>query len=740
MMNRFKTLICLALIFGTTTIIALGEPVSFYPVRSFALYATALIALYIFVFKLNGSKDFRPPQLGMNLNSVEPITAVQLKGLSPSTTNASSTVNKLSNSLIFIVITGMILRTLCFAYPLSDDVNRYAWEGMIQTQGVNPYITAPAKLGVEFRHDPIFAGINHKDVSTAYPPVAMLIFRAISSVSYSLIAYKLFFIICDSLVLILLALLIKQWKIPERNLALYAWNPLVILCGAGEGHLDVLHILFIVTALLLFAISSKKSAQAVNSKTTAPTRLCNNKFRFPTANECLITYCSNIGLFSALAFFMLGVAVMTKLLSIIILPFIITRRNVKWLPCFFVPFLTILLFWSPDMASGLMTFSGEMSYNDVIPKLLRYFLTGTAYKLAMLTIFASGMGLIWLMTQYNRLTGIFYTFLWCLFCLPCVHIWYLMPLALFIIAVPHRATFLLFITCGTGFWVLNYQLITGQWREFLWIWLATYLPVLLLIIKDHNANRLPWLERFAHPTSLDIIVPTYNEGKNIDNHLQSLQGAVTQLPASCTCQIIVVDGESTDDTRERVAHYNCQLRSSRRGRGNQIAAGLKAAYGDLTLILHADSTVDDQALKCLLDALIRKPTIGWGVLGHHYSADNNRMTLIRCLNSLRFSLFAIAFGDQGMFFRRQLLERQGGIPAMPLMEDIELSLRLSLFPRLRIGDLLTLSTRRWQRQSSVKHTFHVVFIVFIFLLTRRLGFDLSQRLYNIYYEKRSIKQ
>ncbi|GIT39430.1 MAG: hypothetical protein Ct9H300mP8_06260 [Gammaproteobacteria bacterium] len=42
----------------------------------------------------------------------------------------------------------------------------------------------------------------------------------------------------------------------------------------------------------------------------------------------------------------------------------------------------------------------------------------------------------------------------------------------------------------------------------------------------------------------------------------------------------------------------------------------------------------------------------------------------------RSALTSICTGDQGIFVHRSLLERIGGIPNQPLMEDIELSKRL----------------------------------------------------------------
>ena len=88
----------------------------------------------------------------------------------------------------FVVISLGVMGRIGFLwFPVSNDVYRYIWEGFIQNQGFNPYQVAP--------NDPLLAGliqgdmatiwqqINHKDLSAAYPPLMMLLFRTLSAIS-----------------------------------------------------------------------------------------------------------------------------------------------------------------------------------------------------------------------------------------------------------------------------------------------------------------------------------------------------------------------------------------------------------------------------------------------------------------------------------------------------------------------------------------------------------------------------
>ena len=63
------------------------------------------------------------------------------------------------------------------------------------------------------------------------------------------------------------------------------------------------------------------------------------------------------------------------------------------------------------------------------------------------------------------------------------------------------------------------------------------------------------------------------------------------------------------------------------------------------------------------------------------------------------------YGDQGMFVSRELYDRAGGIPPIPLMEDFEFSRRLAKIssPTMLPGPI-EVSTRRWQKSGPLPQT------------------------------------
>jgi len=97
-------------------------------------------------------------------------------------------------------------------------------------------------------HTPETLLINHPNVPTPYPAGAELFFRAVMMVHESARALKTAFFLCD----IAIAAVLLNWLAASKRslwwVLAYAWNPLVAVEGAGNGHVDLLGALCLVVA------------------------------------------------------------------------------------------------------------------------------------------------------------------------------------------------------------------------------------------------------------------------------------------------------------------------------------------------------------------------------------------------------------------------------------------------------------------------------------------------------------
>ena len=165
-------------------------------------------------------------------------------------------------ALCLVLAAGWRVPLLLTPPTLSTDVYRYVWDGRIQRLGYDPYLVVPADSTVRHLHNAETLLLNHPDFPTPYPAAAELFFRGVTTVNESARAMKFAIFLCDAaLVAVLLCWLVSSNRSPWWVLA-YAWNPLVALEGAGNGHVDLLGALFLVLTAASIA-RGKRTAAAV---------------------------------------------------------------------------------------------------------------------------------------------------------------------------------------------------------------------------------------------------------------------------------------------------------------------------------------------------------------------------------------------------------------------------------------------------------------------------------------------
>ena len=190
---------------------------------------------------------------------------------------------------------------------------------------------------------------------------------------------------------------------------------------------------------------------------------------------------------------------------------------------------------------------------------------------------------------------------------------------------------------------------------------------------------------------ISVIIPALNEESIIASTLEALR------PLAPT-EVIVVDGGSTDHTREIVARTDATLASSARGRAEQMNHGARLARGDVFLFLHADTHPPPSAISEIRCALEDPRCVG-GRFDVRLEGNHRIYGLIGALSNLRSRLTKVATGDQAIFVRREVYEEIGGFPNLPLIEDIAFSRYLKKKGKVAcLKSRVTTSPRRWERE------------------------------------------
>lgn len=208
---------------------------------------------------------------------------------------------------------------------------------------------------------------------------------------------------------------------------------------------------------------------------------------------------------------------------------------------------------------------------------------------------------------------------------------------------------------------------------------------------------------------LSIIVPTLNESELVKPFLNSLQPL-----RQAGCEVIVVDGGSTDNTAMLATPLVDSVVHSEKGRARQMNAGAAQAHNDLLLFVHVDTILPTN----LMELMTREElTHSWGFFQVQLSGQHPLYRVIAFFMNVRSRLTAIATGDQCLFVGRDIFMKVGGFPNIALMEDVAMSKTLKqLTPPVIIADKVITSSRRWEQKGITKTIFQMWWLRLLYFL------------------------
>ncbi|WP_297280709.1 glycosyltransferase family 2 protein [uncultured Anaerococcus sp.] len=160
-----------------------------------------------------------------------------------------------------------------------------------------------------------------------------------------------------------------------------------------------------------------------------------------------------------------------------------------------------------------------------------------------------------------------------------------------------------------------------------------------------------------------IIIPTYNE----ENNIKSIENVLSNLKGDF--EVIFTDGFSSDHTFDTINYPKIQ---KARYRSNQMNEACKLARGDYLFFLHCDSIIGSDCIN-----LIEESNTNCGCFKIEFFPNNWKLKLIADFSNRRVKKNNIAFGDQGIFIKKELFFKLGGYKPIALMEDYQLSMDLN---------------------------------------------------------------
>ncbi|MDD1674499.1 MAG: glycosyltransferase [Methanomicrobiales archaeon] len=215
---------------------------------------------------------------------------------------------------------------------------------------------------------------------------------------------------------------------------------------------------------------------------------------------------------------------------------------------------------------------------------------------------------------------------------------------------------------------------------------------------------------------ISVIVPSFNEEKNIGRCLASL--SVQTLPRD-QYEIIVVDGNSKDRTREIAMQYADQvfIQTSPRVGGARNDGALRAK-GDILATTDADCIIPPEWLVTIRAGFRKEDTVQvYGPVDPIEPGIGNRLSLALANT---FSTFGYCTGTLyytlgcNTAFRRDAFIAAGMYRISDAGDDLEIALRMKkrgdikFIRRMRVG----FSMRRYEQFGTLKSLYEWLYITF----------------------------
>jgi glycosyltransferase involved in cell wall biosynthesis len=176
---------------------------------------------------------------------------------------------------------------------------------------------------------------------------------------------------------------------------------------------------------------------------------------------------------------------------------------------------------------------------------------------------------------------------------------------------------------------------------------------------------------------ITVVVPALNAEATLPATLTALVPAALE---GVVREVIVVDGGSTDRTREIADQAGAELLTAPPNRGTQMRAGANAARHPWLLFLNADAVLD-AGWEREADHFMERVDSGasrHAAAAFRFAVDDDGAAprTLEALVRLRCAVLRWPYGAQGLLISRAAYDKAGGHRTVPLMEDLDLVRRI----------------------------------------------------------------
>ena len=215
---------------------------------------------------------------------------------------------------------------------------------------------------------------------------------------------------------------------------------------------------------------------------------------------------------------------------------------------------------------------------------------------------------------------------------------------------------------------------------------------------------------------LSVIIPVYNEEKNILNLLNKIKASLT-----LDDEIIVIEDGSLDGTLDIIKDFKCRIieHSKNLGKGRSLIDGINAAQGEVIIFIDGDGQDDPSEIPKLIDGINKGYDF---VIGSRFVPDGNETIKKRydqkALSPVNYVGNKILTLLINKFFSLNIYDSQAGFKCFRaekirslglISQKYEIETEIIIKSKKNKLKILEVPVYRYERENGVSNLFDVPF-------------------------------
>jgi hypothetical protein len=237
-------------------------------------------------------------------------------------------------------------------------------------------------------------------------------------------------------------------------------------------------------------------------------------------------------------------------------------------------------------------------------------------------------------------------------------------------------------------------------------------------------ERMPMInQKEKHvPGLISVVVPVHLPYPELHEVREAFQRATSPL------EVLLVAQETMEQVLGPPLPHEKIIITTKKGRGQVLAEGVREAHGDAIIFVHADTILPDDWDCAIIEALKDEIVIGGG-FSLSMDETNAYLKLLIALTDILFYFHHELWGDRALFVRSSFIRQHLPELEIPMMEDVRLTALMKKHGKVvLLREKVITSAATFRKYGLLRNSIRILLV----RLWYEIGRD-PQKIYDYYY-------